>query len=102
MGVFVVLAGFKSLRGTRLDIFGYTAERKLERRLITDYEAVVEEMIEKLDTDNHAVAVQIAGIPEHIRGFGHVKDRHLAEAKAQEARLLDAFRAPQPQVAAAE
>lgn len=102
MGMFVVLAGFKSLRGTKLDIFGYSAERKMERQLITDYETVVEELIEKLDTDNHAVAVQIAEIPEHIRGYGHVKDRHLAEAKAQEARLLDAFRAPPQQAAAAE
>src|ERR1700730_16094436 len=67
---FKLLAAMKGLRGTRLDVFGYTAERRTERRLIADYEATVAELIAKLDSGNHAMAVQIALLPEQIRGFG--------------------------------
>ncbi len=102
MPVFRILAGLKGLRGGPLDIFGYTAERKTERRLIHDYEATVRELITGLDNGNHGLAVQIASIPEHIRGFGHVKEKQLAEAKAREAELLAAFRSPAPQASAAE
>uniref|UniRef100_UPI0013D84CA5 DUF6537 domain-containing protein n=1 Tax=Klebsiella pneumoniae TaxID=573 RepID=UPI0013D84CA5 len=70
------------------DIFGYSHERKTERRLIADYQALVDEILAKLTPDNHALAVGLAGIPEKIRGFGHVKARHLAAAKAEEAALL--------------
>jgi indolepyruvate ferredoxin oxidoreductase len=99
---FKLLAGLKGLRGTWLDPFGRTAERKRERALIAEYEAVVEELIAGLGHDNHALAVEIASVPEHIRGYGHIKDRHLAEAKAHEAELLAAFRAPPSQRTAAE
>jgi indolepyruvate ferredoxin oxidoreductase len=93
------------LRGTPLDPFGYAADRRLERRLIADYEAVVEELLQGLSQGNHALAVEIAGIPEHIRGFGHVKTRHLEPAKRREAELLGLWRAPAPdpaQLTAAE
>jgi indolepyruvate ferredoxin oxidoreductase len=88
------LAKLKGLRGTPLDIFGYSAERRTERKLIADYEAVVGEVLEKLTPDNHALAVELAAIPEKIRGFGHVKEAHLKAAKACEADLLAAFRDP--------
>jgi indolepyruvate ferredoxin oxidoreductase len=99
---FGLLARFKGLRGTALDIFGRTEERRRERALIGEYETVVAELLAGLDHDNHALAVQIAEIPEHIRGYGHVKERHIAAAKEEEARLLDAFRDPAARMTAAE
>jgi len=92
MPAFRILAKLKGLRGTALDIFGYTEERRIERRLIADYEQTVSGLLEGLDHDNRKLAVEIAGIPEHIRGYGHVKRRHLDEAKKKEAGLLAAFR----------
>ncbi|MFQ5973174.1 MAG: indolepyruvate ferredoxin oxidoreductase family protein, partial [Alphaproteobacteria bacterium] len=76
-----VLAALRFLRGTRLDPFSLSRERKLERRLIRDYETIVEELISGLNHDNHALAVEIASIPEHVRGYGHVKEAQLAVAK---------------------
>jgi indolepyruvate ferredoxin oxidoreductase len=93
---FKLIAAFKFLRGTPLDPFGRTEERKTERRLIHDYEAMLEEVLARLDPINHAVAVGLAAIPEKIRGFGHVKTRHLKAAKADEAALFEAFRAGAP------
>ena len=90
---FRILAKLRFLRGTALDIFGYTEERKTERQLVRDYESVVEELVRRLNAGNHAAAVRIASIPEEIRGFGHVKERHLKQAKAKEAELLASFRA---------
>jgi indolepyruvate ferredoxin oxidoreductase len=102
-GVFRLLARLKGLRGTAFDIFGYTAERRTERKLIADYETMLDEVLPKLTPDNHHVAVGLAAIPEKIRGFGHVKMRHLAAAKADEAALLEQFRAgPAPLLKAAE
>ncbi|MDI3470505.1 MAG: indolepyruvate ferredoxin oxidoreductase family protein [Pseudolabrys sp.] len=89
---FGVLAKFKALRGTPFDIFGYSDERKTERRLIADYEATIGELIAALSPANHGTAVAIAGIPEKIRGYGHVKARHLAAARAEEAALIEQFR----------
>jgi indolepyruvate ferredoxin oxidoreductase len=94
--VFRLLAKFKGLRGTALDPFGYTAERKTERRLIDDYEAMLSELLAKLTLDNHHLAVALAAVPEKIRGFGHVKMRHLKAAKAEEAALLQQFRVGAP------
>jgi len=96
LAAFKLLMRFKFLRGTILDPFGYSAERRLERKLIADYEATLAELLAGLDADNHHLAVGIAAIPEKIRGFGHVKRRHLAAAKADEATLLDQFRSPHP------
>jgi indolepyruvate ferredoxin oxidoreductase len=92
LSAFGMLAKFRFLRGTPLDIFGYSAERRTERRLIADYEAMLGEIIANLSPANHATAVALAAIPEKIRGYGHVKARHLAAAKAEEATLLDQFR----------
>jgi indolepyruvate ferredoxin oxidoreductase len=100
---FRMLAKFRHLRGTRLDPFGRTVERRMERQLIGDYEAVVEEILRGLTPENHATAVALASVPLEIRGFGHVKEGNLARAKKKEAELLAAFRAPPaPQVLAAE
>jgi len=101
MGAMRVLARLKRLRGTALDVFGYSEERRLERQLIADYEHTVTGLIERLERDNHKLAVEIAQIPEQIRGFGHVKRRRLAEAKKKEAALLAAFRDPQAAAKAA-
>jgi indolepyruvate ferredoxin oxidoreductase len=91
-GAFRLLARFKFLRGTPLDPFGYSAERRVERALVRDYNALLAELIEGLTPQNHALAVAIASIPEKIRGFGPVKERHLIAAKAEEAELLERFR----------
>jgi indolepyruvate ferredoxin oxidoreductase len=93
MNMFTLLAKLKFLRGSALDPFGYTAERRTERALVRDYETLLDELIARLSTDNHHLAVGLAAIPEKIRGFGPVKMRHLAAAKADEAALLDQFRA---------
>jgi indolepyruvate ferredoxin oxidoreductase len=92
MKAFGLLHRFKALRGTAFDPFGYTAERRTERKLIADYEALLSEVVEKLNADNHPLAVGLAVIPEKIRGFGHVKARSLTAAKADEAALLEQFR----------
>jgi indolepyruvate ferredoxin oxidoreductase len=94
MKAFGVLAKLKGLRGGPLDVFGYTAERRMERALIGEYRRTVGALLPKLDVDNLAQAVAIASIPEDIRGYGHVKERHLRAAKAKEAALIAAFDAP--------
>ncbi|TMH35508.1 MAG: indolepyruvate ferredoxin oxidoreductase family protein [Betaproteobacteria bacterium] len=100
MNAFRILTRMKSLRGTALDVFGRTPERRMERQLITDYEALIDEILPRLAPHNHSIAVELAGIPEHIRGFGHVKERHLKAAKAKEAELVASFRAARPAAAA--
>jgi indolepyruvate ferredoxin oxidoreductase len=93
MPLFRLLAKLKFLRGTAFDPFGYTAERRAERRLLEDYRTLLREIAGNLTPQNHHLAVALASIPEKIRGFGHVKQRHLAAAKAEEAMLLEQFRA---------
>jgi indolepyruvate ferredoxin oxidoreductase len=100
-GAFKILAKLKFLRGGRLDVFGYTKERRVERQLISEYEKTVGELLASLSEDNHALAVRIAGIPEDIRGFGHVKERNMKQAKAKRSELLALFRSPQAAKAAA-
>ncbi len=96
MNVFRLLAKLKGLRGTAFDPFGYTQERRTERELIADYEALLAEIVERLTPKNHHLAVGLAAIPEKIRGFGHIKARSLQVAKADEAALLAQFRANAP------
>jgi indolepyruvate ferredoxin oxidoreductase len=103
MNVFKVLAKLKVLRGTPLDIFGYSKERIAERKLVADYEAMLDRVLAGLTPENHAIAVGLATIPEKIRGFGPVKARHLVAAKADEAALLEQFGASaRPLLRAAE
>ena len=94
------LARLKWLRGTSLDPFGYSEERRVERALIERYEAVVEELIQGLDHDNHALAIEIASLPEHVRGYGHVKLAHIERVAAQETELLRTWRVPRQERAA--
>ena len=90
-----VLAKLKGLRGTALDPFGYSAERRTERRLVEDYRRIVEELVASLAADRIALAAEIASIPEHIRGYGPVKQRHLALASARQAELVAQWRNPE-------
>ncbi len=103
LGAFRLLAGLRFLRGTKFDIFGRTAERRGERRLVIEYEALLDEITDALSPANHATAVELAALPLEIRGFGHIKEANLQRAKAKEADLLARFRSPPvPQVLAAE
>ncbi len=88
------LARFKGLRGTALDIFGRTEERRTERALIGEYRADVEALLAQLAATNLDLAVEIARIPEHIKGFGHVKERNLAAARTRREGLLTQWRQP--------
>ena len=99
---FRLLARLKGLRGSKLDLFGYTQERKTERALIGQYEALVTELLAGLSPANHALAVKLASIPEDIKGYGHVKDAHLEKAKRKEADLLNQWRHPETLRTAAE
>ncbi|MEA2985347.1 MAG: indolepyruvate ferredoxin oxidoreductase, partial [Alphaproteobacteria bacterium] len=94
--VFRALAKLKFLRGTAFDPFGHTQERKTERKLLAEYEAMLSEIMPRLTPGNHHLATGLAAIPEKIRGFGYVKARHLTAAKAEEAALLEQFRAGAP------
>jgi indolepyruvate ferredoxin oxidoreductase len=98
---FGILAGLKGLRGTAFDVFGYTQERRTERRLIQDYVRLLDEITRDLTPENHRIAVQLAMIPEQIRGFGHVKEKNLARAKVNESALLETFRRKPGQFASA-
>jgi len=90
------LAKLKGLRGTWADPFGYTAERRTERALIGEYEALVDELLRGLRADRLPLAVELAQLPEKIRGYGHVKARHLAEVRERWATLLAQWRAVDP------
>ena len=92
---FKLLAKLKRLRGSRFDVFGYTAERKAERALVTQYEATIEEIIAGLKKENHGIAVEIARTPEVIRGYGHIKERAMEAAAVHQAHLLELFRDPE-------
>ncbi|MYN18721.1 indolepyruvate ferredoxin oxidoreductase family protein [Rugamonas sp. FT107W] len=86
---FKLLAKFKGLRGGAFDIFGYTEERKMERALIVEYRELVATLMDKLSPENHATAVELAGLPEKVRGFGHVKEKAVATFRTEKARLLN-------------
>ncbi|MGE0211769.1 MAG: indolepyruvate ferredoxin oxidoreductase family protein [Parvibaculaceae bacterium] len=100
LGVLRLLSRLKGLRGTTFDIFGYTAERSLERQLIREYETTIEGLLPELGSHNHATAVSIASLPETIRGFGHVKLASIAKAKDRECELLETYSRPQVLAAA--
>ena len=93
------LARLRRLRGTRLDVFGYTAERREERTLIVEYEATVVDILAGLGSDTLDRAVEIAELAQRIRGFGHVKQRNIAAVREQQARLMPAYREARPRPA---
>ena len=92
MPAFRLLAKMRRYRGTAIDIFGRTSERKRERALIGEYETLIAEILDRLTPQNYEIAVDLASIPEHIRGYGHVKERHLNDAKVREKALLAQLR----------
>ncbi len=85
---FKLLAALKGLRGTAFDVFGYTEERRTERALIGEYMGMVESLLASLSADSHANAIEVARVPEGIKGFGHVKERNLHAARLQWKALL--------------
>ena len=89
------LAKLKHLRGGKWDIFGKTEERHMERQAIEDYDRLLTDLCAKLTRDNLAIAVKLASMPDDVRGYGHVKERHVALAKAKQAQLMADFENPQ-------
>ena len=103
MKAFGVLAAMKPLRGTPLNIFGYSAERKMERALIAEYQETMTEVAKGISDDTRDLAIALAELPLDIRGFGHVKAAKAAAAAKKREELLAAFRAGgAPQAQAAE
>jgi indolepyruvate ferredoxin oxidoreductase len=95
-----VMARGKRLRGTAFDPFGRTSHRRLERELITWYEQLVDELAAGLTPANHDLAVEIASIPESIRGYDTVKEESVAKARENYEVLMEQFRHPIDQHAA--
>ena len=93
-----VVARFRKLRGSALDIFGYTTERKTERDLITAYEDDIEQLLDETRLDNLDTAIEIAGLPQQIRGFGHVKQTSIEAVASRHAELLKKFSGADPAV----
>ena len=91
---FKVLAKLRFLRGTFLDVFGYTEERRNERALVGQYLESIEEILLGFSPERQALALEIARIPDKIKGYGHVKERHLKVARLQWDGLMLAWRAP--------
>jgi len=89
---FKLLKHFKVLRGTPLDIFGNTEEREMERALIGEYVASIDDVLATLNADNHALALEIANLPDAIKGFGHVKARNVAAVRSKWNGLMEKWR----------
>jgi len=98
MGAFRLLSRLRGLRGSALDVFGYTAERRTERALIAHYRDTLASLLPRLSAANLPQMIALAAIPEDIRGYGHVKERHLKAAREKEAALLAELKAA-PQAA---
>ena len=94
MRAFHVLAKLRVLRNTPLDFFGYAAERQAERALIEQYESTVDQLLAELSPRNHDIAVEIAALPQSVRGYGHVKEANLVNARERLAELMAAFHNP--------
>jgi indolepyruvate ferredoxin oxidoreductase len=86
-----LMAGLKFLRGTAFNPFGRMPERVKERELISEYEATVGRILERLDPSNRDAAVALARVPETIRGFGPVKERSMEAATAKRGEFMAAF-----------
>jgi indolepyruvate ferredoxin oxidoreductase len=91
MHVFRVLARMRWLRHTWINPFGYTAERRMERRLLADYEKTIAAILDRLDAGNHRFAVALAAYPEKIRGFGHVRAESILRVLPDAAARREAF-----------
>ena len=97
---FRLLSKFRRLRGTALDVFGHTAERRMERQLIADYRALIERLIADPARARSETALELASLPDMMRGFGHVKEANVAKARAREKELLQALQSSQMKAAA--
>jgi indolepyruvate ferredoxin oxidoreductase len=97
---FKVLAKLKGLRGTPLDLFGYSKDRRMERELIADYEGDVRTVLAKLSTQTASIALALLSLPEDIRGYGPVKEKSVVQAREKRAGLLKDLSNPPPLVAA--
>jgi indolepyruvate ferredoxin oxidoreductase len=91
---FRLLAKMKFLRGSAFDVFGKSEERRTERALIGEYEALVRELLSSLKTDNLPLAIELANLPDAIRGFGHVKENNLKAVRVKWNDLLVKWRTP--------
>ncbi|MGE5369375.1 MAG: DUF6537 domain-containing protein, partial [Chloroflexota bacterium] len=100
--VMKVLARLKWMRGSWFDITRFNNDRIVERRLLAEYEALIDELLVSLTAENHAAAVALARLPERIRGFGHIKANHIAAVEPERERLLAEFRSPAAVKLAAE
>jgi indolepyruvate ferredoxin oxidoreductase len=100
--VFNTLRKLKGLRGTPFDIFGFTAERRLERQLIADYEELTRTLIDGLTPENHSIAVELAELAWEIRGFGHIKESTIEDVKRRERELLAEFHGRSPTMQSAQ
>ncbi|WP_297186358.1 indolepyruvate ferredoxin oxidoreductase family protein [uncultured Porticoccus sp.] len=92
MPLFRLLAKLRFLRGTPFDPFAYSQERRTERQLVTDYEDLLQLLTTAIDADNYQAAVELASLPETIRGFGHVKAYNLTRSRERQAALLATLR----------
>jgi indolepyruvate ferredoxin oxidoreductase len=99
--VFGILKNLRFLRGTPLDVFGYTEERRTERALIREYEDSIARLLPQLTAENHAIAVQLASLPEEIRGYGHIKMKSIVAARAKREALVAQLAGRERQKAAA-
>jgi len=90
------LAALKSLRGGALDIFGKTEERRQERKLVEAYIRELDDVCSRLTSSNHSAAIALASVPDEIRGYGHVKEKSLAEARDLHEKRRQAFLSPLP------
>jgi len=97
---FKVLAKLKGLRGTAFDVFGRSDERQMERALIGEYKASIDRLLTNLTNHNHAASVEVARIPEMIKGYGHVKERNLRAARLEWAQALARYENPEAKLAA--
>ncbi len=97
MSSFKILAKYKTQRGSKFDIFGYSSERKMERALIEDYKNTIESLLSNITTDNRHFASAIARLPDEIRGFGPVKEQAYKKAEDKKKNLLEQFSKPNTQ-----
>jgi len=98
-GIFGILKKLKFLRGTALDVFGYTEERKMERALIREYEATIARLLAELSPQSHALAIQIASLPDEIRGYGHIKAKSVVATRKKRDELLSGLSQKQQRAA---
>jgi indolepyruvate ferredoxin oxidoreductase len=98
MKAFGVLAAMKGLRGTLFDVFGRTAERRMERQLLARYEQDLDLIVSRLDARRLDAATALASVPALIRGYGHVKEANARKADGERARLIERFAQAGPEM----